>query len=755
MKIKEKNSKLRFTSRLLLLVSASWIITAMASASGSGDTYLIGTGIYDMTGPAAEVTMGGFAVSEQKTTGISTRLWARAFIVGDGTRRVVFVSADTWAFDLGAKQELAKKLKSDPELSPFYSEKNVCVSATHSHSSVGGYSHYFLYNVPNMGFIRESMFAAVNGVYEAIKRAHRNLQPGRILVNRGELPDTGWSRSEEAYSLNPAEERGRYSQTTDEEMLLLKFVGENGEELGMVNWFAVHPDTIGPENTLISGDTKGHASYLFEKGKNTDYRKDKTFVAAFAQADSGDCSPNIPFTQYKGSAEWAAKELGIGTGDAESMGFPWYQALGEPDITKNPVLRLVTARQLDEAETLYDSADSPVSGSIDYRHEYVDFRELVVESEGCTTCPGGMGASYSGGSPGDNPSPFPLFPLGITTENITDEEYLNYNTLYTLLGGLPFVAQIIGFAEPQALSPEYKACQAPKPVILPTGLMSLNLKHIPMTPQILPIQILKIGNVSILALPFEITTMAGRRLKNEGLAHLSDTGVNHVATACLANGYASYMATEEEYQAQMYEGAGTFFGPHQLQACLQEIVRLSDAIALGDPVDDGPQPPDLSMDQYNFSGGVLFDDKPLGKSFGSAATQPVSSCTAGDAVSAVFWGAHPRNTLTFMMNQGKLTLTPFAIVEKNVNGTWTPVVYDWDPELTFRWSRNGIAYSKCEIDWDTRNAESGQYRIHHQGHWKNGWTGAIKPYEGFSSTFTVKRPDLLTQLWNWILSLFQ
>jgi neutral ceramidase len=214
------------------------------------------------------------------------------------------------------------------------------------------------------------------------------------------------------------------------------------------------------------------------------------------------------------------------------------------------------------------------------------------------------------------------------------------------------------------------------------------------------------------------------------------------------------MATEEEYGAQMYEGGGTFFGPHQLQACIQEIDRLSDAIARGSSVDDGPQPPDLSKDQYNFSGGVLFDDKPLGKSFGSVATQPPSSCTSGNTVTAVFWGAHPRNTLTFMMNQGKLTLTPFAIVEKNVNGTWTPVVYDWDPELTFRWSRNGIAYSKCEIDWNTLNAESGQYRIHHQGHWKNGWTGAIKPYEGYSATFTVKRPDLLMQLWNWILLLF-
>ncbi len=145
------------------------------------------------------------------------------------------------------------------------------------------------------------------------------------------------------------------------------------------------------------------------------------------------------------------------------------------------------------------------------------------------------------------------------------------------------MARFLGMPEPEALRPEYKACQSPKPVILPTGLMSMNLKHIPMTPQILPVQVFKIGNVAILALPFEVTTMAGRRLKEAGLDHLSAAGVDYIAIACLANGYGSYMATKEEYEKQIYEGAGTFFGPNQLLACIQEIGKLSDAITGGQP----------------------------------------------------------------------------------------------------------------------------------------------------------------------------
>ena len=45
--------------------------------------YLIGTGIYDVTGPAAELGMMGMASIEQKTEGIHSRLFARAFIVCD------------------------------------------------------------------------------------------------------------------------------------------------------------------------------------------------------------------------------------------------------------------------------------------------------------------------------------------------------------------------------------------------------------------------------------------------------------------------------------------------------------------------------------------------------------------------------------------------------------------------------------------------------------------------------------------------
>ncbi len=692
------------------------------SDSGKENHYLIGTGMYDITGPAAEVVMGGYAVSEQKTSGIQLRLRSRAYIVGDQSKRVIFVNVDTWALCQSIKQEITRRVAADEELREYYSGKNICLSATHTHNSVAGFSHYFLYNVPNSGFIKDSFDAVVEGIFQSIKRAHANVSIGKIFVNEGSLRNAGWNRSLFAYNNNPLEERDEYNETTDPSMVLLKFVTLEGEEIGMLNWFAVHTDCIGPENTLISGDTKGHASYNFEKEKGTDYRKSKTFVGAFAQANSGDITPNIPFTKAFGSYDSAVRELGKDI--ADMYNFPLEQAYGEADIELNPVLKHITKKQVDMARELYNSATTEVSGTVDFRHEHVDMRTLYVEDEDCTTCAGGMGASYSYGSPADNPTPFPLFGVGVTTDSLEWDTDARSTFLKGLLGG------IVGLIWPDSLGEEYEACHEPKPVIFPTGEIGLNFKDIPMTPQVLPVQLLKIGNVAIIAQPNEVTTMAGRRLKKTVLESLKPTGVNYVSLAALSNAYASYMATKEEYNVQSYAGAGTFFGPNQLIAFQQEFRKLADAIVNDEVVADGPEPRDLSNDQFNFTTGVLFDDKPLLKSFGDVKEEPATEYSVGDRVRAVFWGGHPRNNLR--LNDS------FLIIEKIDGDKVTPVAYDWDPETRYRWNRESVSYSLITIEWNTCNAEPGTYRIRHMGDWKSGWTRKISPYSGKTRTFILK-----------------
>jgi len=235
--------------------------------------YLIGTGIYDVTGPAAELGMMGMASVEQKTEGIQSRLFARAFIVCDQTsnKRIVILSADIWSCTQAIKMEVVKRLKIIYG-NDLYSIENVLLSGTHTHSGPGGYSHYALYNLSVLGFDKQNFECIVNGMVQAIKRAHENLAPGKIFINSGDIEDCGLNRSPSAYDNNPADEKAKYNSNTDKEMLLIKFVKNNVKEIGCLNWYAIHPTNRGNKNRLITGDNKGYASYLFENEKGQIFR---------------------------------------------------------------------------------------------------------------------------------------------------------------------------------------------------------------------------------------------------------------------------------------------------------------------------------------------------------------------------------------------------------------------------------------------------------------------------------------------------
>ena len=64
--------------------------------------------------------------------------------------------------------------------------------------------------------------------------------------------------------------------------------------LGSVSWFPVHCTSINNTNSLISGDNKGVAAQLMEKWASSKQSNVSSgdFVAAFAQANVGDTSPN-------------------------------------------------------------------------------------------------------------------------------------------------------------------------------------------------------------------------------------------------------------------------------------------------------------------------------------------------------------------------------------------------------------------------------------------------------------------------------
>jgi len=649
------------------------------SCSAIASDIQIGRGIQDITGPAAEVGMLGYAELSQKTQGIHTRLHARAFILAEDdnpNQRVVMVSADLGMITQSVKQGVVNKLQQ--KYGNLYKHDNVLLSPTHTHSGPGGLSHYALTNLTSLGFIEQNYNIVVDGIVAAIEQAHQNVSPGEIKINQGELFDASINRSAQAYDTNPANERALYRENVDRNMLLLKFT-KNQQDYGLWNWFAVHPVSMNNQNKLISSDNKGHASYLYEKDMGLIYPNTDGFVAAFAQANAGDISPNLNLD-------------GTGPGNDE---FESTQLIGQ--------------RQYQKAKQLYQDASELLSGDISYRHTFVNLARVQVDQSfsdtlNSTTCDAALGYAMAAGTEdGRGPS---FFIEGDNTRN----------PLITMVTSLVSVA-------PQSL----RDCQAEKEILLATGLVN----PIPWTPDVLPLQLFKIGRLAVIALPAEITTMAGRRLVNT-VKNALQGQVDHVAVTALANTYAGYVATRQEYAAQNYEGGHTLFGPHTLAAYQQEYTKLADAIKHNTSVPAGPGLRQLADRQLSFQTGVVLDNTPIFKSFGDVHEQPATSYNKGQTAFASFWTGHPKNDLK--------TQGTYLEIQQKQGDSWQTIATDNDWQTLYRWKRiDGFwGTSRAEISWNIpADTPNGTYRIHHNGAYKNGWNGSINQFSGTSRSFTV------------------
>lgn len=88
-------------------------------------------------------------------------------------------------------------------------------------------------------------------------------------------------------------------------------------------------------------------------------------------------------------------------------------------------------------------------------------------------------------------------------------------------------------------------------------------------PSRLSVTYLKLGNFSIAAMPLEVSTTAGYRIRK--YMESSDEVFQLLG---LTNGYASYMATASEYAAQDYMGASTLWGPNEAEFFRCQLAQL-------------------------------------------------------------------------------------------------------------------------------------------------------------------------------------
>ncbi|KAI1178625.1 Neutral/alkaline nonlysosomal ceramidase [Nemania sp. FL0916] len=719
------------------------------SFDAEGDEYLIGVGKADITGYAADmlfqINLMGYADPDQIGTGLRQRLYSRAFIVADPSRsadKFIYLVLDTQSGDTAVRYGILSGIR---DLGPEYADyghHNLAVTGTHSHSGPGAWLNYLLPQITSKGFDQQSYRAIVDGAIESIKRAHESLTPGHLSIGSTKVFGANINRSLFAYLANPEEERAKYNISSEDDgsvekdLTLLKFQrSSDGKNIGVLTWFPTHGTSVLGNNTLISGDNKGVAAYLFENSVVGDETAAEGFVAGFSQANVGDTSPNVLGAWCEdGTGQMCSFENST-CSDGKSQKChargPFFTANDEGTSSCFEIGK----RQFEPARKLYDElsrSPTPIRGkwvkSFHTFHNMSNYQFVLPNGTQVSTCPAALGYSFAAGT-SDGPGAFDF-----TQHNG------NPNTTSP-------VWQVVSHLL-KAPAEEQIACHGAKPILLDVGEVS---QPYDWTPNIVDVQVFRVGQLAIIVSPGEATTMAGRRWKDAVAKEIDvqfsseeDFESPVVVLGGPANSYTHYITTEEEYSIQRYEGASTLYGPHTLAGYIN--VTLSWISSLGsssniEPPPQGPEPPNNSNRSLSFIPSVIRDAPPFFKSFGDVVQDIVAGTKfpLGASVSVTFVGANPRNNLR-PDKGGSYAVVEQLFTSDSAPPEWRPVRDDSDWHLVFRWRRLSelLATSEANITWETTDpwAVPGTYRIRYFGDAKS-LDGTITPFDGAGSAFML------------------
>ncbi|QSZ31657.1 hypothetical protein DSL72_001224 [Monilinia vaccinii-corymbosi] len=711
-----------------------------SGGTSKGSQYLLGVGKADITGPVVEINMMGYADSKQVGSGLRQRLYSRAFIVGDVSRpgdRFVYLVLDIQSGDTAVRYGILEGLANLGSDYAVYGQHNVAVTGTHSHSGPGGWLNYLLPQISSKGFSKQSYQAIVDGAVLSIQRAHASLQPGFLNVGSTKVFGANINRSLYAYLANPEEERAKYNSSIEDDgsvekdLTLLKFSRvSDGKSIGVLTWFPTHGTSMLGNNTLISGDNKGVAAYLFEKSVAKEENAAEGFVAGFSQANVGDTSPNVLGAWCEdGSGQQCSFENST-CSDGRSQHChargPFFRVKDNGASSCYEVGR----RQFQPAKELYDESESKliaVSGSsVKSFHTFQDMSNFsfpLANGSYVHTCAAALGYSFAAGT-SDGPGAFDF------TQN--DPNTPNASPMWRVVSALI-----------KAPSQQQQRCHYPKPILLDVGEITTPYLW---TPNVVDVQMLRVGQLLIIVSPGEATTMSGRRWKeaihkSAASTILSDPSSPDpiVVIGGPANSYTHYIATPEEYTIQRYEGASTLYGPYTLNAyinlTLSNLPYQSSTSTSQPP--PGPLPPNNVNTSLCFIPGVVYDGHPFSASYGDIKTDvsPSYPLSSSPIITATFIGANPRNNLHLE--------STYASIEMAVPGTdqWQRVRDDSDWGLIFEWKKTNelLGTSEVTITWEVEDwAREGRYRIRYFGDSK-ALGGTITPFEGVSGEFQLTR----------------
>jgi neutral ceramidase len=544
--------------RVALVAFALLLLPVTANAA----TLQAGAGRSDVTPPTGFYTMG-YVRSDAVARGQHTRLFARAIVLREGNRKLALVATDLGFVPGGLLADVANQVSKRG-----FSERNVIVSASHTHSAPAGYANYQSDNfvAPTAGTPTEFKTAGdpqlygflVKRVALAIVRADRRLGPARAGWGAATLAGVTDNRSLEAHLANfgydlpygtgrvDQDPRG-YIGTIDPQVDVLRVdrVAPGGRSVPLGAWLdfadhgTVNPFTFG----VYNADHHGPASRIFEAAvrRAGHVPRKQDVVGAYGNGDAGDMTAGL-----RGRGPAYAER--VGSREARAMLSGWRRA---------------------------------------GRHMARSLPFAVRWTRSCF-----CGRTVSGGQVADRPAMgYPFFTGSEESRGpLYDQTHINHE----------------GGRLPADVGPQGRKIETVQPPAADF-------------PTAVPLMVVRLGDRAVATVPGEMTVEMGRRTRAAVLGALAAAGVRRVTLAGYANEYLHYFTTPEEYEMQHYEGGSTLYGKYSSNLIKDDLATLAGDIARG-----AAAPAPVSFDPRN---GLVPDFTPYGSgaTSGKASSQPANA----------------------------------------------------------------------------------------------------------------------------------
>ncbi len=469
----------------------------------------------DITPPPG-MPKGGYSMMGKSGVGFRTRLKARVFYLNDGKgQSLALVQTDLAGSSLLLHHTVSEAVAAQTGLAA----KDIVITGTHSHSSVASHFDNDFYNKHfsnEAGLDPEYLAFITERLAMGIKQAVQQRRPARVATGRKDIYGYNRNRMLAAYKLNPGKESIDLDnpETKFQEvnpslyMVRIDLLDDQGhyKPAGAFSSFSIHGTTLSAPSEVYSADVFAYVQRDLEWAIKEKYQTSWDISHGFTTGTQGDMAPALP-------------DVGDNYISHFEVNFKASRKLGQ-GIAK-------------QAITLFESLDGELQDELVLA---TAAREINIgennKVEGIELCQ----------------QPF----VGNTTAGGAYERRTPWLSLVPMLNGASG-SKRWWFGK--------DGCQGSKR-ILGTSLLQPLFEPTESFPNTVLFQIMRINDMLILPLPFEITSESGRRIsarvKNEFLAANQD--IKHSWVASVANGYFGYSATPEEYEYQSYEGASTLYG---------------------------------------------------------------------------------------------------------------------------------------------------------------------------------------------------